>query len=429
MIQKKISISSLLILFTSFIIAQDIPSTSTGDIQYYVDWAFFKGKEDKTIQEIYLMTFTDQFKSKSDTLAINITVNIKDNRNKTIMDEVWTTYAVVQRDSGNSIMSITDEFRKEFSPGKYKAEIKMTDPVTEKTGQAKFDFEVPDLSDDFTSKIKFISVKSEIGRNDTRPNPSRRYGILNPILSVYYEIYPDEKVSNNFLINYSIIDNNKDVIKKLPSATVKNIRTSMAVSHGFDVSNVSSGIYDLKVLICDDNGKEISSISRPFEVIQFDYVNMKGSISEEQAEESGRLIKLLSPLKYSVYENLNLQGKAEYLVQFWRDLDPSPGTTENEYLNRILQRYQYANQNFTWGKEQGWESDRGRVLIQHGNPDEIASHHAEPETAPYEIWYYSKDRNYIFVFADMQSNGHFVLVHSNKEGEIRNSYWKNSIQK
>jgi len=419
-------ICSLLILQSVY--AQDIPSVSNGDIQFYVDRASFKGKEDKTIQEFYIMTFSDQFESNSDTLALNIKVELRDNRNRTAMNESWTTYAVIQQDSLTTVKSITDQFRKELDPGKYSAEFNITDPVTDNKGQTKFTFEIPDLSDEFTSTIKFITA-GQTKSDELNPNPSRRYGVLNPVLSVYYEIYPGANESEKFLISYSVVNNKNEVIKKLPSASVNNKRMSMAVSHGFDVSNVASGIYTLSARINDLNGNTITTLSRPFEVIQFDYADLKTTITEQEAEESGRIIKILAPSKYPEYENLNLQGKAEYLVQFWRDLDPSPGTPENEYLKRILQRYHYANQNFTWGKEQGWESDRGRVLLQYGNPDEIAAHHAESETAPYEIWYYAKDRNYMFVFADMQSNGHFVLVHSTKEGEIKNSYWKNSLQK
>lgn len=407
--------------------AQDIPAASKGDIQFYLDWSSFRGTEEKSIQSFSLMTFSDQFTRTSDTISIKINALIRDNRNRIVYNEDWITYAILRNDSLHQQMSITDEFRKDLAPGPYKAELKLTDPVTSKSGRAELNIIVPDLTSAASSMIKFVT--SDAGSGKVNANPSRRYGILNPVLSIYYEIYTADRNAGDYKVSYSISDDNNNTVKKLPSAIIKNTKSAVAVTHGLDVSNVPSGIYNLNAVVKNDAGREITTLTRAFEIIQIDYASLKPVISEEQAEESGRLIKVLSPSQYTVYENLNLRAKAEYLVKFWKDLDPTPETSENEYLSRILQRYQYANKNFNWGNEQGWESDRGRVLIQYGNPDEVDAHHAEPGTAPYEIWHYIKDRNYMFVFADMQSNGHFVLVHSNKEGEIRNTYWKNALQK
>jgi hypothetical protein len=62
-------------------------------------------------------------------------------------------------------------------------------------------------------------------------------------------------------------------------------------------------------------------------------------------------------------------------------------------------------------------------------PDEIDRHYSEAETVPYEIWIYSQERRYDFVFADLQSNGHFVLLHSSKEGEVHNTGWRQLIKR
>ncbi len=128
-------------------------------------------------------------------------------------------------------------------------------------------------------------------------------------------------------------------------------------------------------------------------------------------------------------QRLNASGKAQFLIRFWRDRDPTPATEQNEYLEQVQQRYRYANEHFGWGTEEGWANERGRVLIQYGMPDEISRHHSEAETVPYEIWIYSQERRHDFVFADLQSNGHFVLLHSSKEGEVHNTDWRRLIKR
>jgi len=56
----------------------------------------------------------------------------------------------------------------------------------------------------------------------------------------------------------------------------------------------------------------------------------------------------------------------------------------------------------------GWRSDRGRIYIQHGPPDQIESHPFNLDTPAYEIWIYLRlGRRYVFV--DYDGYGRFEL--------------------
>ena len=79
------------------------------------------------------------------------------------------------------------------------------------------------------------------------------------------------------------------------------------------------------------------------------------------------------------------------------------------------------------GKE-GWKTDRGRVYLIYGGPDEIERFPNEIETRPYEIWHYeSVEGGVIFVFADITGFGSYQLVHSTKRGELRDDSWVRRI--
>jgi GWxTD domain-containing protein len=129
-----------------------------------------------------------------------------------------------------------------------------------------------------------------------------------------------------------------------------------------------------------------------------------------------------------VYNNLSLSGKTQFLINFWKEKDTSPGTPENEFLNSVMQRYFYANEHFGWGKTKGYKTEKGRVLIQYGMPDQIERYFSEADSAPYEIWTYTKDKRFIFIFGDINSNGNFVLLHSTKDGEVSNYNWKDYLK-
>ena len=95
--------------------------------------------------------------------------------------------------------------------------------------------------------------------------------------------------------------------------------------------------------------------------------------------------------------------------KFWRDKDPTPGTEFNELKEEYLDRVRYAEKNFGMG-DLGWRSDRGKIYILYGPPDEIDSHPFEAATRPYEIWYYY-DLNLKFIFIDRYGFGRYELLY------------------
>ena len=83
----------------------------------------------------------------------------------------------------------------------------------------------------------------------------------------------------------------------------------------------------------------------------------------------------------TVFESLNTDLEREtFIEQFWRRRDPDPSTAVCEYKEEHYRRIAYANQWFRSGKP-GWMTDRGRIYILHGPPDEIESH---PSGGPYQ---------------------------------------------
>jgi len=96
---------------------------------------------------------------------------------------------------------------------------------------------------------------------------------------------------------------------------------------------------------------------------------------------------------------------------FWRQRDPTPGTPVNELRDVFFERIDYANRNFAepMMTREGWRSDRGRIFIQNGPPDQIDRQPAEPGMPAVETWAYSQ-LNRRYIFADRQGNGEYRLV-------------------
>ena len=126
---------------------------------------------------------------------------------------------------------------------------------------------------------------------------------------------------------------------------------------------------------------------------------------------------------------LTVDGKRNYLYEFWKRRDPNPSTPENEARAEYLKRYKFANSEYSnIVIKNGYKTDMGRVYMIYGKPDDISRYPNESERVPYEIWRYnSLESGVIFVFADFNSLGNYRQIHSNKRGEISNRFWQQQI--
>jgi GWxTD domain-containing protein len=75
----------------------------------------------------------------------------------------------------------------------------------------------------------------------------------------------------------------------------------------------------------------------------------------------------------------------------------------------------------------GYQTDRGRVYLQYGEPNTIVRRHNDLDAYPYEIWHYYKigrfnNKRLIFYNPDLVTND-FQLLNSDIPGEVRNDQW------
>ena len=80
----------------------------------------------------------------------------------------------------------------------------------------------------------------------------------------------------------------------------------------------------------------------------------------------------------------------------------------------------------------GYETDRGRVYLQYGQPNSVEVRNMDPASYPYEIWHYYKlgeMSNAKFVFYDPEFvDQTYELLHSNVPGEPSDPAWHYKLQ-
>jgi len=76
----------------------------------------------------------------------------------------------------------------------------------------------------------------------------------------------------------------------------------------------------------------------------------------------------------------NDEERDKFIEAFWDRRNPNPDSEDNEFKDEHYRRIEYANDHYAAGVP-GWKTDRGRIYIVYGPPDEIDSH---PSGGQYE---------------------------------------------
>lgn len=113
------------------------------------------------------------------------------------------------------------------------------------------------------------------------------------------------------------------------------------------------------------------------------------------------VVYIITPEERATFEKLTTDEEREqFIEQFWYRRDSDPRTSVNEFKVEHYRRIAFVNERYGSGKP-GWRTDRGRIYIVHGPPDQVEPHRAggpyqrptwegggTTVTFPFEIWRY-----------------------------------------
>jgi GWxTD domain-containing protein len=139
------------------------------------------------------------------------------------------------------------------------------------------------------------------------------------------------------------------------------------------------------------------------------------------------VVYIITPEERSAFLHLSTNEEREQFIEaFWARRNPDPDSPENTFKEEHYRRIAYANEHFASGIP-GWKTDRGRIYIIWGAPDEIDAHPSggtydrppeegggETTTYPFEDWRYRYlpgfGENVIFEFVDPTMTGEYHLT-------------------
>ncbi|MDM7926120.1 MAG: GWxTD domain-containing protein, partial [bacterium] len=123
-----------------------------------------------------------------------------------------------------------------------------------------------------------------------------------------------------------------------------------------------------------------------------------------------------------IYKKLNLEGKRRFLRDFWIARNAGWSGDGASYKDVYYERLRQADARFSGAMKDGWKTDRGRVLMVYGEPDDIRRSTMNDTGRNYEIWRFDRvEGGSEFVFVDESGYGDYRLVHSTVLNEIHDT--------
>jgi GWxTD domain-containing protein len=359
------------------------------------------------------------------------------------------------------------QVRAAVAPGEYELEVIV--PGDSASARPDFlatpgDITVPDFTDagaDDRVMLSDVTLASAIGRSDDRtapfyknglivqPNPNSLFGQGLPTLYYYAEVYGlGEALDGAYtLFAYLAPSNVAQPMEDYQRRTERTARANEVIVGQFDLSEMPSGSYYLRLAVLDENNEALAEQSRKFYVYnpavaqpataaadQSYEANLYAVMPEDEVDENLRHAEVIATGREEdqIDRLTTLEAKRDFLVDFWRRRDEVPATPINEARVQFYERIQYANDRYTTTQSEGWSTDRGRVVLEYGYPSQVNPTFFDSESLPHETWTYDNipgAGQALFVFVDRLGFGDFELIHSTVSGEVSMPDWRQQLRR
>jgi len=290
-----------------------------------------------------------------------------------------------------------------LQPGEYVVNASLSDLEVGQESRNTLEVEVPDY---FSFPFHISSLLfSEAALPDSFQWGDITYsvsGILNAANrpEVIFDVYNRDN-AQEVPVRFRLLNEKDKQVRKQE----RHLKLEGVINHfhfPLDLKDLPTGIYKVELSLNEKSAKV-----RRFRSFKLHLPGMP-VFSSGLDESVEQLRYIASTEEYKTMKKAPEEKKWELFQEFWRVRDPTPTTQNNEIMEEYYRRAAYVNKVF--GKfTRGWITDRGRVYMILGPPDEVDRHPFEPDEDPYEVWYYNRV-NRQFLFVDEQGFGEYHLI-------------------
>ncbi len=269
-------------------------------------------------------------------------------------------------------------------------------------------------------------------------------------LSFYCEFYNTNKIigdTSDFLVKYYIETTSKNKNNNILGFQRQKAKSINVLFASLNIEKLYSGNYNLVIEVVDKTNKVLAtkktffqrSNPQKYNPDNLKNIDIEKTFVDNLNSDSLRLyLDYLYPIadineRQFIKNQINNADTImikKFFYNFWTKRNPlNPDEDWAIYLKQVYK----VNSNYSTQVKKGYLSDRGRVFLQYGAPNDINESKFSPSTYPYEIWHYYKignqtNRRFVFYNPNIVGND-YELLHSDAQGEVYLANWKLYLDK
>jgi GWxTD domain-containing protein len=251
------------------------------------------------------------------------------------------------------------------------------------------------------------------------PNVTHTLSSQGTTLPFYFEIYGlKEGEKDAFDLAYALLDHQNKPVKVFTSTRYKKPGTTCMKTETLEIPALTPGSYTLKITVRDADTRVITTGEKTFTITNPDQQSLATDPASLQRYYN-QIYHIATKSERKQYNTLSPHEKVAFILQFWKDRDPTPNTPENEFAAEHFRRMHYVTQSFpSRPKQHATHTDQGRVYIVYGPPTDIERNPFNAIGKDYQIWTYEHLNYYQFVFLDRLGDSVLELVHATMPEQV-----------
>lgn len=438
-------------------------------LEVQMSHAVFKKENNSSYAELYFWIPAWELEAikKEDSLyhcGISLLILLKNESNEVVYDK-FRLYTLPQTNKNNFNFSFLDIKRYALPPGKYSVSITAQDAISDTSETYVYSFDDINIPQTFQNKVQFSSIALlDTFYTSNATNPFVKNGIhMMPLVTDFYntgsnvlryytELYTDSlpyKPDDKLLIKTMLLDTDGKELETVAIIRKVAIAPVVPILQNLSIAKLPTGNYYLQVEAIDKNNNLLAKKLTFFQRMNLELIDTISIETFNTATDFGKgyfdtasldylhytVMSLVPIAPYGDITYINELGKAkdpaiikQFIATFWKKANPlSPEYAWKKYEEQV----RYAERNYSTTIEHGFQTDRGRVYLKYGAPNNIVRN-KESASYEYEIWHYyslaNGQNNIRFVFYNPSMvNNAMQLLHSEARGEINDPQWKLKI--